>query len=160
MAFPTSPTNNQTAVVNNATYRYNVATNSWTRLAVPSASTLAATGNISAGASISATGSITAAGALYTNGAQVIPTAIQEFTATVGQTIFTIATGYTVNTVQVFANGIAQGSSDFTASNGTQIILNQGRVAGDVIRVVAGISSTGLNNIQGINLAMTVALGS
>ena len=160
MAFPTSPTNNQTAVVNNATYRYNVATNSWTRIAVPSASTLAATGNISAGASISATGSITAAGALYTNGAQVIPTAIQEFTATANQTIFTISTGYTVNTVQVFANGVALGSSDFVASNGTQVILNQGRNAGDVIRVVAGLSSTGLNNIQGINLAMTIALGS
>jgi len=47
MAFPTSPTNGQQAVVGNITYQYSLATNSWAR--VPGiANTISASGNITA----------------------------------------------------------------------------------------------------------------
>jgi hypothetical protein len=76
------------------------------------------------------------AGNIYTNGAQVLPTSIQEFTATASQVTFTIAGGYTVGQTQVFANGVQLGSGDYTASNGTTVVLNNGRNVGDIIRVV------------------------
>ena len=98
-------------------------------------------------------------GNVYTNGTQIIPTAIQEFTATANTTTFTISGGYTVGTVQVFANGIQLSSSDYTASNGTTIVLNTPRAAGDIIRTVAGVTSTTINNIQAFSIAMSVALG-
>jgi hypothetical protein len=98
-------------------------------------------------------------GSLYTNGAKVLPTNIQEFSATGGQTTFTITGGYTVGTVQVFANGVALGSTDFTASNGTTVVVNTARNVGDVIRTVTGITSTSINNIQSLSLAYAVAFG-
>ena len=82
------------------------------------------------------------AGNIYSNGAQILPSIITEFTATAGQTLFTIPAGYSVGTVQVFANGIQLGSADYTASNGSTITLNTARNSGDIIRVVAGISAT------------------
>jgi hypothetical protein len=62
----------------------------------------------------------------------------QEFTATAAQTTFTITDGYTIGNVQVFANGIALAAADFTATNGTTVVLTQARVAGDNIIVTAG----------------------
>jgi len=51
MAFPTSPINGQTAVVNNITYTYSTATNSWTR--TPSGFVnINASGNVTAGGNI------------------------------------------------------------------------------------------------------------
>ena len=92
------------------------------------------------------------------NGSQVIPTTIQEFTATGGQTTFTPSSPYTVGTVQIFANGVALGNGDFTASNGTTFVLNDARRAGDVIRFIAGVSSTGINNIKAFSIAMSIAM--
>jgi len=62
----------------------------------------------------------------------------QEYTATAGQTTFTVTNGYTVGAVQVFANGIALASSDYTASNGTTVVLNEARVVGDNIIIWGG----------------------
>jgi hypothetical protein len=76
------------------------------------------------------------AGNIYTNGAQVLPTSIQEFTATAGQTTFTISGGYTVGQIQVYANGVNLASGDYTASNGTSVVLNNGRNTNDIVRVV------------------------
>jgi hypothetical protein len=76
------------------------------------------------------------AGNIYTNGSQVTPTSIQEFTATAGQTTFTVAGGYTVGQIQVFANGIQLGTGDYTASNASTVVLNIGRNVNDIIRVV------------------------
>lgn len=77
-------------------------------------------------------------GVVYSNGNPILPSKIEEFTATEDQTTFTITGGYTPTTVQVFANGIALGTSDFTASNGTTVVLDDPRYAGDIIRVIAG----------------------
>lgn len=59
----------------------------------------------------------------------------EEFTATEGQTTFT--TNYDVGYVQVFLNGVRLDTADYTATNGTSIILNTGATAGDVIFVEA-----------------------
>lgn len=98
-------------------------------------------------------------GDIFTRGTKVIPVNIQEFTATGGQTTFTVSGGYTVGTVQVFANGINLGSTDFTASNGTTVVVNLARKAGDIIRVISGGTSSSVNNIETFAIAMSIALG-
>jgi len=99
---------------------------------------------------------------IYANGAQLLPTSIQEFTATASQTTFTVSGGYTVGSVQVTANGITLGNADITASNGTTVTLNTPRTAGDIIRITAGLASPGtnINNLKSFSIAMGVALGS
>jgi hypothetical protein len=60
--------------------------------------------------------------------------AISEQVATGGQTSFTIAGGYNVGQLQIFANGVLLNSGDFTASNGTSVTVNRARIVGDVMR--------------------------
>ena len=56
-------------------------------------------------------------------------------TATAGQTVFNI--NYTVNYIQVFVNGIKIiNGQDFTATNGTSVVLNDACVAGDIVEFV------------------------
>ena len=64
-------------------------------------------------------GNLNVGGNIYSNGVQLVPTAIQEITATQGQTLFTVTGGYTVGTVVVVANGVELGNSDVTAANGS-----------------------------------------
>jgi hypothetical protein len=68
-------------------------------------------------------------------GGTILQAGIQEFTAVANTTTFLISGGYTTGTIQVYANGIQLTSSDFTATNGTSIILGTPRRAGDIIRV-------------------------
>ena len=56
-----------------------------------------------------------------------------DFTATSGQTTFT--TPYVVGTVSVYRNGIKLGNADFTATNGSTVVLGTGAVAGDLIEI-------------------------
>jgi hypothetical protein len=57
------------------------------------------------------------------------------FTATGGQTTF--STAYTPNYIQCFVNGIKLiNTQDFTATNGTSVILSDACVAGDVVEFV------------------------
>lgn len=93
-------------------------------------------------------GDLYVGGNIYFNGTAIAPAKIQEFTATQNQSVFTVTNGYTVGTVQVFANGIAFGSSDFTASDGSTISLTTSRNSGDIIRVVAGTSLISPNNVN------------
>ena len=104
-------------------------------------------------------GDVYAGGDIYSRGVKVVGLNIQEFTATASQTTFTVTNGYTVGTVQLFANGIQLGSGAFVASNGTTVVVNTARNAGDIIRVISGGTSTQANNIQSYSLAMSVALG-
>ena len=60
---------------------------------------------------------------------------VTDFTATAGQTTFTVT--YTVGLVEVYRNGVKLAQADYTASNGTTIVLATGANAGDVIEVVA-----------------------
>lgn len=61
---------------------------------------------------------------------------IQKFTATSSQTTFTITGGYTVGMVDVFLNGIKlDNATEFTASNGSTVVLALGAATGDIVEV-------------------------
>jgi predicted heme/steroid binding protein len=57
------------------------------------------------------------------------------FTATAGQTTFTVS--YSVGFVDVFYNGSKLAASEFTATNGTSIVLGTACVVNDIVEVVA-----------------------
>ena len=57
------------------------------------------------------------------------------FTATAAQTTFTVA--YTVGYADVFLNGAKLGTADYTATNGTSIVLATGATLGDLVEVLA-----------------------
>ena len=57
-----------------------------------------------------------------------------SFTATANQTTFTV--NYTVGNILVFMNGAKLNSADFTATNGTSVVLASGANVGDIVEVV------------------------
>ena len=72
-------------------------------------------------------------------GTQPVPQATQTrdvFTATSGQTTFATS-GYTPNFLDVYLNGVHLDPSDYTASNGSDVVLAVGAAAGDSVIVVA-----------------------
>lgn len=59
------------------------------------------------------------------------------FTATAGQTTFATS-GYTPSFLDVFLNGVhLVNGTDYTATNGSDVVLATGASAGDVVEVVA-----------------------
>ena len=59
------------------------------------------------------------------------------FTATAGQTSFATS-GYTPNFLDVFLNGVhLVNGTDYTATNGSDVVLTSGAAAGDALQVVA-----------------------
>ena len=60
----------------------------------------------------------------------------QEFTATEGQTSFTITGGYTAGYIDVFRNGVRLAADDITISSGTAVVLATPAQAGDIIETV------------------------
>lgn len=58
-----------------------------------------------------------------------------EHSATAGQTTFTVG-NYTVGGIMVYLNGVKLAAADYTATNGTQIVLASGAAAGDLLTVV------------------------
>lgn len=63
---------------------------------------------------------------------------VSTLTATNGQTSFTPTSGYTVGYVDVYLNGVKLISgTDYTASNGTNVVLTSGAATGDTLEVVA-----------------------
>jgi hypothetical protein len=71
---------------------------------------------------------------------------VTEFTATAGQTTFT-PPSYTVGFISVFRNGVLLGSADYTATNGTTVVLTTGATAGDLVTVESFLVSSVLNAI-------------
>jgi hypothetical protein len=78
---------------------------------------------------------------------------VQTYIATASQTTFTVTGGYTVGLLDVFINGVRLTSSDFTATNGTTVVLAVGTMAGnivDIIKYTSGftnaVSGTGTAN--------------
>ena len=72
-------------------------------------------------------------------GVQPVPQATQRreyFTATSGQTTFN-TNGYTPNYIDVYMNGVKLSPADFTASNGSDVVLASGAATGDLIQVVS-----------------------
>ena len=60
----------------------------------------------------------------------------QNFTATAGQTTFTVTAGYVVGLVDVFVNGVRYLPSDYTATNGSTVVLGVGLLAGDTVTIL------------------------
>jgi hypothetical protein len=60
---------------------------------------------------------------------------VTNITASASQTTFTV--NYTVGLIEVYRNGVKLAIADYTASNGTTIVLATPANAGDVIEVVA-----------------------
>ena len=61
---------------------------------------------------------------------------VTSFTATAAQTAFSVT--YTVGSIAVYQNGVLlRDSTDYTASNGTSVVLAAGATVGDAIDVVA-----------------------
>ena len=70
-----------------------------------------------------------------------------NFTATSGQTTFSTS-GYTPNYLDVYLNGVHLDPSDYTATNGTDVVLGTGATAGDVLEVVAFTTFTTTSDID------------
>lgn len=70
---------------------------------------------------------------------------VQNFTATAGQTTFTISGGYTAGYIDVFVNGVRLTSVDYAAANGTTVVMTAGLLVGDIVDVMVytGIALTG-----------------
>jgi hypothetical protein len=58
-----------------------------------------------------------------------------SFTATASQTTFSAT--YNVGYVQVFVNGVLLNGTDYTATNGTSVVLSVGCNAGDIVETIA-----------------------
>ena len=72
-------------------------------------------------------------------GTQPVPQATQtrdSFTATSGQTSFATG-GYTPNFLDVYLNGVKLAAADYTATNGSDVVLASGAATGDILEVVA-----------------------
>ena len=74
---------------------------------------------------------------------------ITEFTATAGQTSFSVPS-YTVGYIDVYRNGVRLGSTDFTATTGTSIVLASGATAGDLVVTESFYVSSVLNAIPAV----------
>ena len=59
---------------------------------------------------------------------------VTEFTATASQTTFT-PPSYNVGFINVYLNGVLLGSADYTATNGTTVVLATGASAGNILTV-------------------------
>ena len=57
---------------------------------------------------------------------------VTEFTAIADQTTFT-PSSYTAGYLNVYRNGVKLGEADFTATNGTTVVLAEGADAGDLV---------------------------
>ena len=71
---------------------------------------------------------------------------VTEFTATAGQTTFT-PPSYTVGFINVYRNGSRLGTADYTASNGTTVVLTSAASASDLVTVESFLVSSVLNAI-------------
>jgi len=74
---------------------------------------------------------------------------VTEFTATANQRTFT-PPSYTVGFINVYRNGILLGSADYTATNGTTVVLTTGATSGDLVTVESFLVSSVLNAIPNI----------
>ena len=75
---------------------------------------------------------------------------VSTATATAGQTTFSVS--YTAGYIDVFLNGIRLNSGEFTASNGSSVVLATGASLGDVLDFVEmdlGVGAQGAQGTQG-----------
>ncbi len=87
---------------------------------------------------------------------------VTEFTATASQTTFT-PPSYNVGFINVYLNGVLLASTDYTASNGTTVVLATGASAGNILTVesfrIESVANAISNTAGAINLAGTLISG-
>jgi predicted heme/steroid binding protein len=76
---------------------------------------------------------------------------LQDFTATAGQTTFTVTGGYVVGLLDVYVNGSKLTSSEFTATNGTTFVLTIASTVNDQVQSINYTAS--VNGISGAGTA-------
>lgn len=97
----------------------------------PSSPTVGQTYSVSGGPTYTWAGSVWK---VLTPGQQYLPTI---FTATAGQTTFTISGGYVIGAIDVFRNGVKLVSgSDYTATDLSTVVLSAACSAGDTVEVI------------------------
>jgi len=79
---------------------------------------------------------------------------VTDFTATASQTTFT-PPSYTVGFINVYRNGSRLGNADYTATNGTTVVLATGATSGDLVTVESFLVSSVLNAIPNTAGAVT-----
>lgn len=79
-----------------------------------------------------------------------------ETLATAGQTIFSAS--YTVGFLDVYLNGVKLLAADYTASNGTSVVLNSAAVENDSIVIVAYGTFSSANAVAKTGDTMTAPL--
>jgi len=126
---------------------------SQSRVGIGKETGLTATLDVSGSAAVS--GSLNVSGSLLINGTSftALPTSrnLQDFTATSGQTTFTVTNGYIVGLLDVYVNGSKLTSSEFTATNGTTFVLTVASTTGDQVQSINYTSS--VNGISGSGTA-------
>jgi hypothetical protein len=80
-----------------------------------------------------------------------------DFTATAAQTTFTVA--YTVGFVDVYYNGSKLSITEYTATNGTSVVLGTACAVNDIVETIAWTVSTTLNPALGVATATSLAIG-
>jgi hypothetical protein len=122
---------------------------SQSRVGIGKETGLTATLDVSGSAAVS--GSLNVSGSLLINGTSftALPTSrnLQDFTATSGQTTFTVTNGYIVGLLDVYVNGSKLTSSEFTATNGTTFVLTVASTTGDQVQSINYTAS--VNGISG-----------
>ena len=83
---------------------------------------------------------------------------VTEFTATANQKTFT-PPSYTVGFINVYRNGVLLGSADYTATNGTTVVLTTGATSGDLVTVESFLVSSVLNAIPNTTGAISLSGG-
>lgn len=81
----------------------------------------------------------------------------QGFIATAGQTTFTVAGGYTAPYLFVYYNGVLLYTSEYTATNGTTVVLTSGALVGAEISVVKFSAFSVANALTAANNLSDVA---
>ncbi len=95
-------------------------------------------------------------------GTQPVPQATQKrqaFTATAGQTSFATS-GYSVGFVDVYMNGVKLAAADYTATNGSDVVLATAALVNDIIEIVAFTSFVASGGLAAANNLSDVASAS
>ena len=93
----------------------------------------------------------------YSGVAATTYTSLQTVVATEGQTSFTFNAGYTEGFVDVYLNGIRLiAGTDYTANDGTAILLTSNATAGDELEIVAWKSLGEVVNVNTLRTAGSV----
>jgi hypothetical protein len=76
-----------------------------------------------------------------------------SFTATAVQTTFTVS--YTVGLIQVYVNGVFLNGADYTATNGTSVVLAVACNAGDIVEALAFTSFSVASTVSSFSAGTT-----